>query len=192
MHRTNPAPNRTGFLDVAWVYCQVPVLMLQCLTDVTCWQLPGQVKWVLKMLCRPNKHKCVAGIPLTLPFRVRIKNLHPTVHYLCLVGRRKKPLLAPTCCRDAGEMQVKGWSHCRGGCFVLVLEVRGLLPSTRCKLLWGQRSSCPPPLAKELAGRYTLVVCSPALNTLWFRYTVQVQCTCTVYRYGAHCAVYSV
>ena len=44
MHRTNPAPNRTGFLDVAWVYCQVPVLMLQCLTDVTCWQLPGQVK----------------------------------------------------------------------------------------------------------------------------------------------------
>ena len=174
MHRTNPAPNRTGFLDVA------------------CWQLPGQVKWVLKMLCRPNKHKCVAGIPLTLSFRVKIKNLHPTVHYLCLVGRRKKPLLAPTCCRDAGEMQVKGWSHCRGGCFVLVLEVRGLLPSTRCKLLCGQKSSCPPPLAKELAGRYTLVVCSPALNTLWFRYTVQVQCTCTVYRYGAHCAVYSV
>ena len=26
MHRTNPAPNRTGFLDVAWVYCQIPVL----------------------------------------------------------------------------------------------------------------------------------------------------------------------
>ena len=25
MHRTNPAPNRTGFLDVAWVYCQIPV-----------------------------------------------------------------------------------------------------------------------------------------------------------------------
>jgi hypothetical protein len=26
MHRTNPAPNRTGFLYVAWVYCQIPVL----------------------------------------------------------------------------------------------------------------------------------------------------------------------
>ena len=140
----------------------------------------------------PTSTSALLGFPWLCPSEWRSKTCTQTVHYLCLVGRRKKPLLAPTCCRDAGEMQVKGWSHCRGGCFVLVLEVRGLLPSTRCKLLCGQKSSCPPPLAKELAGRYTLVVCSSALNTLWFRYTVQVQCTCTVYRYGAHCAVYSV
>ena len=192
MHTTKPAPNRTGFLYVTWVYCQIPVLYAS--VSDSCHLLAasrsGEVSSEEVVQAQQARVRCWDSLDSVL--QSEDQKPAPNCSLLVFGWQTKKPLLAPTCCRDAGEMQVKGWSHCRGGCFVLVLEVRGLLPSTRCKLLCGQKSSCPPPLAKELAGRYTLVVCSSALNTLWFRYTVQVQCTCTVYRYGAHCAVYSV